>query len=209
MPSLLLKFSAKCADNCFLRENTHSLNGTIDISKTQSAMAVSTQHARIPSAKLVKRVTTDNAKLSSAQRFSQANYNCHAMPTSWLPGNARVACTHAAICVGKRILTLRGVRKACQQRTNGRAHNACKRSSGKTTRNINEQCGKSSTTPSVASRTCKPLFSDCPIQSDPLKMNQNSIKNHSKIYPNPLKINQKYIKIRSWAPRGRNQASKS
>ena len=100
MPILLLNFSAKSAGNCFLKENTHSRNGCIDISETLRAMAVilllngsvrcagnfflkentqthngyidiietlrampvSTRHARIRNARLVKRASIPSAK---------------------------------------------------------------------------------------------------------------------------------------------------
>ena len=130
-------FSVRCAGQYFLIRHMTRNSGAIVFSKTLAAKIVVIQNAPMPNTKLVKRATTHNAKLSSAQRSSQANCNSHAMPKRWLPGNARVSCTHAAKGVGKRILTPKGVRMACKHRADGRAHTACRQNSRIATRSIN------------------------------------------------------------------------
>ena len=94
-------FRARCARKYFFNQNMTKNSGTTVTSETLPANIVFARDAPIPNAKLVKHATTQNSKPSGAQRFSQANCNCHAMPTSWLPGNARDAFTHAAKCVGE------------------------------------------------------------------------------------------------------------
>ena len=144
--TLYQNFRVRYAGKYFLIRNMTRNNGAIVYSDTLPAMAVFTRNAPRPNAKLVKRVTTQNAKLKVAPSNTTTIYSSRRIRRSCKNGCVQHACTLAVKGVAKSRPMQTGDPKDWHRGCGGPVQSANKNICNSTTRSTNE-CGRSSMTP--------------------------------------------------------------